>query len=70
MAANILKKWGYDANPPEADGVLIPEKNANIDGVDRFPEGYLFKGKLKKIRIDSKSYLLSIPLLSSKKVKK
>ena len=53
MAENILKEWGYDANPPEADGVLIPEKDVNIDGVDRFPEGYLFKGKLKKIRIDS-----------------
>lgn len=38
MAENILKEWGYDAN---------------IDDVDRFPEGYLFKGKLKKIRIDS-----------------
>ena len=52
MTENILKEWGYDANPPEANGVLIPEKNANIDGVYRFPEGYLFKGKLKKIRID------------------
>ena len=49
----ILKEWGYDTNPPEAESVLIPEKNANMGNEGRFPEGYLFEGKLKKVRIDS-----------------
>lgn len=45
----ILKKWGYEVAPPEADGVLMPEKEADemSDNIG------LFEGKLKKLRIDS-----------------
>lgn len=45
MAENILKEWGYDDNPPEADGVLIPEK------IDYLKLAYNRETKIKPIHL-------------------